>query len=96
MKNALEQLLESSEKFARLLQQLNAKSYIWALLNNFKKPISLNKKRKTSKMGDGTNLEAASLIMKAFLGEVKEIRAAEVTDDDDIVSSDGPAPRERS
>ena len=47
-------------------------------------------------MWDGTNLEAASLIMKAFLGEVKEILAAEVTDDDDIVSSDGPAPRERS
>jgi hypothetical protein len=34
--------------------------------------------------------------MKAFLGDVNEILAAEETDDDDIVSSDGPAPTDRS
>jgi len=41
-------------------------------------------------------LDAASLIIKAFLGDVNEILAAEETDDDDIVSSDGPAPTDRS
>ena len=34
--------------------------------------------------------------MNAFLGDVNEILAAEDIDEDEVVSSEGPAPRERS
>jgi len=37
-----------------------------------------------------TNLEAASLIMKAFFGDVKEIFDVDGTKDDDDESSRGP------
>ena len=34
--------------------------------------------------------------MKAFLGEVNEMRAAEDIEEEDALSSEGPAPMERS
>ncbi len=43
-----------------------------------------------------THLEAASLSMKAFLGEVNEMRAAEDMEEEDALSSEGPAPIDRS
>ena len=46
---------------------------------------------------DYSYLEAASLIMKAFLGDVKDtLDDVVVIDADDKFSSEGPAPRERS
>jgi hypothetical protein len=43
-----------------------------------------------------SHLEAASLIMNAFFGDVNEILAADDMDNVDNVSSDGPAPSDKS